>query len=146
MIRQTWNPESPCCRFWELCNEMYGGDTEKFVNVLTMHCINGFVESTPTAFIMARPVDKNAPHEVLEDCSYVFEVDEVNAWLVWGLSGEQTMDKFLNHPEYFELPYIGFGRPREIGFTFYPSKRLHRLMKINNGRSDGIVTQSIRPT
>lgn len=55
---------------------------------LEAHLLNGYVLSTPTAFVMARPVRHDAPREELVNPWHVFPRGEWDAWMVYLAAGD----------------------------------------------------------
>jgi 5-methylcytosine-specific restriction endonuclease McrA len=58
-----------------------------FWNDLNAHLLNGYVHSTPTMFIMGRPVRHNAPRKELVNPWFVFPREEWDAWMVYLAAG-----------------------------------------------------------
>lgn len=76
-----------------------------FYEDLALHLENGYVLSTPKAFVMGRRVDRQAPAEHLLDPARVWESGD--CWWVWLASGD-LRDVLGLMP--FPLPWIGFER------------------------------------
>ncbi len=58
-----------------------------FAEDFALHLEFGFVFCTPRFFVMGRPVNKDAPHGLILDPSYVFPRHECNCWHVYLMSG-----------------------------------------------------------
>ena len=54
---------------------------------LEAHLQNGYVISTPTAFVMGRPVDSGADPAQIVDPWHEFDPEECDAWLVYLAAG-----------------------------------------------------------
>lgn len=130
--RQTWNTNSPCGHLWDVCaNSWDDFDPEQFKEILTLHAVNGFVEATPDGIILARLVSSKGTDEELNDPSIIWHLDDLDAWLVWGICGKGMLRHFLTHSAYVKrkLPYIGFARAREgSAFAFHPTAQIERLI------------------
>lgn len=78
-----------------------------------LHLVNGYVYSTPEAFVMGRPVQLSAPsHEIL-DPEYVFPRETWNCWHVALYAGD--MGKLFTFAE-FDLPYAAFQKRNKLRF------------------------------
>jgi hypothetical protein len=76
-----------------------------FEQALWLHHLHGIVSSGPRHFVLARPVEREAPWEAIADLTRPF--DRPNAWYVWIAAGEleailSAMPSLLDH--------IGFRR------------------------------------
>lgn len=78
---------------------------EAFMADLQPHLVRGFVRSTPTCFVMGRPVASTASADLLNDPWHVFS--EPDAWFVWLCAGDM-LEAFECIP--FPLPLVGFAR------------------------------------
>jgi hypothetical protein len=76
----------------------------EFREVLEAHLLNGFVFSTPDAFLAGRPVPKGADMSDLW-CSWPDEV--CNAWFVWLAAGDAW--RLIDLTPY-PLPWVGWHR------------------------------------
>lgn len=76
---------------------------------LHLHFTHGYVFSTPTAFIMGRPVDKTATYELITDPTVCFP--NPNAWLVYLAAG--NLREFLRFEPYC-LRWIGWERENNL--------------------------------
>ena len=54
---------------------------------LEAHLQNGYVFSTPTAFVMGRPVDSGADPAAIVDPLHGFDPEDCDAWLVYLAAG-----------------------------------------------------------
>jgi hypothetical protein len=82
----------------------------------------GYVFSNPMAFVMGRPVDRNASYEDILNPSRTFE--NPDCWWVWLAAGK--IDTVLE-AEPFPLPYYGWeirNQPR-----FHTRERLLKCIK-----------------
>jgi len=70
-----------------------------------LHLESGFVFSTPSFFMMGRPVDLGADHFDILNPSMEFK--NPNAWFVYGLAGD--FREAMAHVPYY-LPAIGWER------------------------------------
>jgi hypothetical protein len=75
-----------------------------FTDELEAHLLNGFVFSTPIAFLMGRPVPKGVEIRSVWD---TWPKAECNAWFVWLAVGDawRLMDLMP-----YELPWVGWAR------------------------------------
>ena len=83
-----------------------------FYEDLLLHLNHGFVFSEPDAFIMGRPVDKDAPIEAIRNPEVTFS--NANCWWIYLASGK-GLTLFLRH-EPMALPYFGFERSNKPRF------------------------------
>lgn len=86
-----------------------------FREELTAHLLHGFVLSTPEAFVMGRPIVKDAPHALQADPWHVFPPDECDCWLVWLAAGDlSAIWRLVPYP----LPWLAWAR-RDGPLRFY---------------------------
>lgn len=87
-----------------------------------LHYLHGFVFSTPTYFIMGRPVDKDAPPALIVNPAHSFDRRVVSCWHVYLASGDLAAAwPVLPWP----MPWVSFERRNEL--RFYPMERIRRL-------------------
>lgn len=78
---------------------------------LEAHLLNGYVLNDPTAFIMGRPVLKDAPVEQVCDPWYVFE--EYDCWHLYLFAGSLVRPfQFAPH----RLPWVSFERKNKLRY------------------------------
>ncbi len=93
---------------------------------LEAHLINGYVHSTPTAFVMARPVSVLADETLTLDPWHSFPREEQDAWLIWLAAGDlASLLALFPYP----LPFIGWQKRNRLRFSGFVST-LARLQKI----------------
>lgn len=84
------------------------------------HLLHGYVFSTPSAFLMGRPIAKDAPHALQADPWYVFPFDECDCWMVWLAAGDVAeMIRLIPYP----LPWLAWAR-RDGALRFYQTVRV----------------------
>lgn len=84
----------------ELCRRRGGSFREE----LEAHLLNGWVFSTPEAFVMGRPVSRSG---AVDDLSVIHPPDECDAWYVWlGVGPAMRLLSFMP----YDLPWIGWHR------------------------------------
>lgn len=81
-----------------------------FLEDLTLHLEFGYVVSMPGLFLMGRPVQKEAPYELLIDPRNRFL--RPDAWFVW-LAAGATPDKLISCMPY-HLPYVMWERNNKL--------------------------------
>ena len=87
-----------------------------FDEELRAHLRWGCVLSTPQAFLMGRPIVKDAEHILQADPWHRFPPEEVDCWLVWLAAGDlSAIWKLVPYP----LPWLAWAR-REGELRFYP--------------------------
>ncbi|HYF36780.1 MAG TPA: hypothetical protein VD994_15905 [Prosthecobacter sp.] len=79
---------------------------------LHLHLTHGYVFSTPTAFLMGRPVERMAPHHQITNPAHHFQSPD--AWLVYLAAGDGIREFFRYEP--FPLPYFGWERNNKLRF------------------------------
>lgn len=104
---------------------------------LQLHLMYGYVFSTPTMFMMGRPVDRYDPPE------YIVTPDRrplwgPNAWLIYLAAGD--LGEFFRYCPY-PLPWVGWERKNKL--RFYDFKRAKRkvINAIEANREFGKVSQ-----
>lgn len=98
---------------------------------LEAHLLNGYVFSTPTAFVMARPIDSTAPPHLAANPWHSFE--KPDAWLIY-LGAGDLPSLFRLFP--FELPLIGWEKKNRLRFYGFQSA-LAKLEKMRNSLLHG---------
>ena len=95
-----------------------------FEEDLRLHLLNGYVFSTPTMFLMGRPVSSDASPRLIVDPAVVF--DKPDAWLVYLLAG--SLREALEFIPY-QLPKICLERSNVLRFygCEYLTCRIARL-------------------
>src|ERR1043165_6791482 len=87
----------------ERAKSLLGSD---WLDALEAHLLNGFVFSTPEAFLMGRPVPRGAE---LLDPWQSWPREECDAWFVWiGVGRAARLLSLMPYP----LPWVGWERPR----------------------------------
>ena len=89
-----------------------------FAADLFLHLRNGYVISSPSFFVMLRPVDSTAADSLIVDPANVFPVERCDAWLIYLMAGDMA-EAWRHFP--FRLPKIGFERKNRLryyGFQF----------------------------
>jgi hypothetical protein len=80
---------------------------ETFRDELEAHLLGGFVLSTPTAFVMGRPIARVAPHALQADPWFQFPSESCDCWLVWLASGDlASIWRLVPYP----LPWLAWAR------------------------------------
>lgn len=82
---------------------------------LELHLLHGYVFSTPTLFMMGRPVNKDAPREWIVDPSHEFAADDWNCWLLY-LAAGRISDFWRYEP--FPLDFVAWER-KNVLRTYY---------------------------
>lgn len=98
-------------------------DTFTFDEAVAWHLNNGFLHSTPSYFIMGRPVNSKAAMGEILNYGHEFEPAECDAWHV-ALAAGKLSDAWAIMP--WPLPLMGFDRDGEL--RFYPTNQVKRLM------------------
>lgn len=95
---------------------------------LHLHLTQGFVFSTPDAFIMGRPVDRHAESWMVVNPAIEFE--NPDAWLIYlAATSDETkspLETFLKYEPY-PLPWYGWERNNVL--RFYERGRIIRKLK-----------------
>lgn len=109
-----------------------GATLEQWVATLRAYLACAYVVSSPTCFVMARPVKHDADPEQIFDVRHCFE--RPDCWLIHTAAGE--LREMVKHWPFW-LPLVAFHRvgdrrpgPHEL--RFYQTSRLHQL--IDSGR------------
>ena len=89
-----------------------------FRSDLEAHLLNGYVHSTPEAFVMARPVNSKADEGLILNPWHRFERGECDAWLIWLAAGDLASLLGL-FP--FPLPLIGWQKRNKLRFKGFES-------------------------
>ena len=99
----------------ELAAAVYSREecSASFQQDLEAHLLNGYVHSTPTAFVMARPVDSLAKTDLILNPWHSFPREEQDAWLVWLAAGDLASLLVL-FP--YQLPIIGWQKRNNLRF------------------------------
>jgi hypothetical protein len=108
-------PEAKRVYQQELCVRSFEVD-------LDMHLRHGWVYSGPELFIMARPVRRDAPAELVVCPSAWWPSSECDTWHVYLFAGD--LSKLERHMP-FPLPWISFERKNEL--RFYALGEMSRL-------------------
>jgi len=102
-------------------------DIADFRRDLEAHLLQGYVHSTPEAFVMARPVCATAPEVEIVNPWHAFPRERWDAWWIWLAAGDlaSLMPLFP-----YELPCIGWqrcwkGRPN---MKFYSMKAIKKRL------------------
>ena len=97
-----------------------------FQEDLEAHLLNGYVWSSPTAFGMARKVDRHADAELILNPWHVFPSDSVNAWLVY-LGAGSLKEMFTRFPH--KLEWIGWERENVLRWYRMDRARPSRMAR-----------------
>ncbi len=82
---------------------------------LEAHLQHGVVISTPDAFLMGRPIAKDADHTLQADVWHQFPREDQNCWMVWAAAGDlSTIWQWVPYP----LKWLAWAR-REGELRFY---------------------------
>lgn len=93
---------------------------------LEAHLLHGYVHSTPTAFVMARPVSVLADEALILDPWHNFPREEQDAWLIWLAAGDlASLLTLFPYP----LPFIGWQKRNALRFHGFESA-LAKLRKV----------------
>jgi hypothetical protein len=84
-----------------------------FKDDLEAHLLNGYVHSTPEAFVMTRPVLSTAPEAEVLDPWHTFPREQCDAWLIWLAAGRVST---LLHLFPYDLPLIGWQKRNRLRF------------------------------
>lgn len=87
---------------------------------------SGFVFSTPSFYVMGRPVRKYAPIEHILDDTYYFDHDTCDTWFIAIMAGDiKAAWRILP----WELPWMAWVRDNDPldELRFYETRRLMRL-------------------
>lgn len=87
-----------------------------FPEDLVLHLQYGWVVSSPTVFLMGRPVVRGADVALILEPSHKFE--NPDAWLVWFAAGADPISCLHLMP--FYLPYVGWEKNNRL--RFYPTR------------------------
>jgi hypothetical protein len=112
----------------ELAAQVYTREecSASFREDLEAHLLTGYVHSTPTAFVMARPVSVLADESLILDPWHSFPREDQDAWLVWLAAGDLASLLVL-FP--YQLPLIGWQKRNKLRFHGFVST-LARLRKV----------------
>jgi hypothetical protein len=81
-----------------------------FPQDLCLHLRHGWVLSSPSFFMMGRPVLHTAPESLILDPTHRF--DNADAWLVWVAAGSHPRELIRHMP--FQLPYLGWQKRNRL--------------------------------
>lgn len=97
-----------------------------FPALIGWHLEHGFIHSTPDYFVMGRPVNMHAGHDLIRDPRHLFEASERNCWYVHAMSGDLTK-VWQTLP--YHLRYMAFDRwhAGEQCLTIVATEHLRRL-------------------
>ena len=101
---------------------------EMFEEELRAHLRWGCVLSTPQAFLMGRPIVKDAEHILQADPWHRFPPEEVDCWIVWLFAGD--LAKVMSMVPY-RLPWLAWAR-RDGPLRFFRFDTV--LAKVGKGR------------
>lgn len=106
---------------YEMAKAVYASEpsARTFEQDLELHLRHGFVFVTPDAFIIGRPVCKDAPYDQILSPWVTFP--NPDSWLAYVAAGRQALQVFAAHMPY-ELPWIMFERDGRL--RFYATRRL----------------------
>lgn len=93
-----------------------------FAQDLMLHYLRGFVFSTPTFFIMGRPVPRSEDPALIVNPAHSFDRAECDAWMIYLMAGDPT-EAWSIMP--WRLPWFGFERRNEL--RWYAVDRIRRL-------------------
>jgi hypothetical protein len=82
-----------------------------FLEDLQIHLRTGYVFSTPTLFVMARPVRRDGDHSEIVNPEHVFT--DPDTWHIYLMSGD--MAQIWDYAP-FDLPYVSFERGNRLRF------------------------------
>ena len=85
----------------------------EFNYVLWCHLEYGVAISTPDVFLLARPVQKDALYEQIDDPGQVFE--KPDCWFIYAAAGPGPLVRFLAC-EPFPLPWFGWLKRERLRF------------------------------
>ncbi len=94
-----------------------------FQEDLEMHLLVGFVLSTPTHFIMARPVDRYAAHEDIISPSIPFRPEACNCWHIYLAAGD--MRQFW---DFYPVRYPWVSWEKRNRLRFYPMDAIRNAL------------------
>jgi hypothetical protein len=97
-----------------------------FTEDIEAHLLGGFVHSTPSAFVLARPVPRHAdPHDIV-DPWVTWSPEDCDAWWIYLAAGEVGT---LLHLFPFHTTWIGWERRNRPRFFRFQSAldHLHRI-------------------
>lgn len=94
---------------------------------LEAHLLHGYVHSTPTGFVMARPVDSTADEDLILDPWHEFPREKQNAWLIWLAAGDMAplLELFP-----YELPLIGWQKRNRLRWYEVGSEAQDLLVRL----------------
>lgn len=97
---------------------------ETFRYELEAHLLGGFVLSTPAAFLMGRPIRRDAPHKLQSDPWHTFAPEECDCWMVWLAAGDlSAIWRMVPYP----LPWLAWAR-RDGPLRFHPATRINAFL------------------
>ena len=100
--------------------------TVGFQEVLASHLLYGYVYALPDSFILARPVESDAPEDQILDPNRDFK--NPDAWFIYAASG--SLQSFLD-VEPFELPLFGWQKRNKV--RFWPRERVINAIRASSG-------------
>lgn len=98
-------------------------DQQTFLTYLFAYLACGYVVSTPTLFMMFRPIRRDASDEEIRNARHRFA--DPDCWLVWEAGGYLPSLLAL-FP--FKLPYLAFYRRADPVLHVYPIDRFRALV------------------
>lgn len=92
------------------------------------HCLHGFVYVTPSFFLMARPVVRDAPACRITEPTYLFNHADCDCWYIHAMAGDI---RGAINMEPFKLPWYSWERVLDgkLDLRFYKSERIRTLSK-----------------
>lgn len=96
--------------------------------MLNAHLAQGYCVSSPTYFICARPVDKDAHPAEIEDPTFEFPLQQCNTWFIYIASGDALPSLWTVLPH--DLPWVMFYRCDDRCRTYSN----HRIRRLTHGR------------
>lgn len=102
-----------------------------FARDIYLHTLSGYVIDTPTAFLMGRPVCRDAPEEAIRDPAISFSRWAADCWFIFAFAGD--IGEML-HLAPYELPYVGWSRRNGAIRWYTCAEALARVKRYETNR------------
>ena len=96
------------------------GCARTFREDLEAHLLHGYVFSTPSCFLMGRPVVKGADPVLIVNPWHVFERERCDCWMVYLCAGDMR-EAFVFAP--YALPWVCWQRKNKLRYHCFERAR-----------------------
>ncbi len=112
---------------WDEVEALYdsGRGIRSMMDDIAFHGTVGYIMSTPTCFLMARAVRRDAAPYSMRDS---FPLDECDTWLVWAMAGDIREAMQFAPPT---MKWIAFAREERLRFHDFNKLRRKLCLSTN---------------